>query len=492
MNDSSKALSPVRRWGAAVAVTALGAAAMTGCTPSGGGEATADCPDGVTTITLSGPNQWTSSGSSFGPAWEDLVERFEAAEPCISLETNVLPLDSYSQTLATQLAAGSSTDLVFSSVPHDPHMVYPLTDELEQPNPYVDGNERWIDVFNPEYFTVDKVANSEGDVEFIPFNLVGVALFYNTAAFEAAGVSEVPETFEEFLASCDALSAAGYTPVAMDNSALGVGWTTGALTAQLLAGDLADQWNVYDAAGEPGTADPLAAKSIARALATGEFRADLPEVVESLELMKEFFDRCVSPDWSGTASTSGAIVGAQQFAAGDAAIAWGVNFGVAELDAVEFEVGSMPFPTITKETTELSPGEPARFGTGLGGTSYMIPANTEGAQLEAAVKFLQFVSAPEEIAPWLAESGGIPVLEGLEPSANVAGFSEGDWAKPFRVSYGILQLPSTTTNANAFGGFLLGTKSLDEQVASLQALYDERVQEDARNHPEWAGEDWAK
>src|SRR5690606_573297 len=149
---------------------------------------------------------------------------------------------------------------------YEPYMVYSLTDDLQQPNPYIEGNEKWIDVFNPEYFTVEQVANSEGNVEAIPFNLVGVAVFYNEKAFADAGLSGAPQTFEELITACDALTEAGYTPYAMDNGESGVGWTIGALSAQFLAGDLADEWNVYDAAGEPGTAEPLAAKSLARAL----------------------------------------------------------------------------------------------------------------------------------------------------------------------------------------------------------------------------------
>ncbi len=489
MHHSPMSLSRRSHRIAAASVTGvLAVGALAACTPASTG--TAGCPDGATDITISGPNQWTSSGSSFGPAWEKLVESFEEVEPCITVSTNVLPLDSFYQTLSTQLAAGSATDLVFGAATHDPYMIHPLTEELEKPNPYIKGNKKWIDAFNPDYFTVEKVANSDGDVEAIPFNLVGVAVFYNNDAFAKAGIDTAPATFEEFIDACDALTDAGYTPYSMDNGAQGTGWTIGALTAQFLAGDLADEWNVYDPAGEPGTADPLAAKSIARALATGEFRADLPEVQAALEQTKRMWDHCVSPDWSGTASTSAALVGAQQFISGDAAMSIGVNFGVAELDDVEFEVGSMPFPTITTETSPLSPGEPARFGTGLGGTSYMIPSTIEGKNLEAAIKFLQFASAPEYIEPWLATSGGIPVLADVAPPTNVAGFLDGDWAKPFKVSYGILQMPSTTTNSNAFGGYLLGSKDLATQTADLQALYDERVLEDARNHPEWAGEDW--
>lgn len=61
-------------------------------------------------------------------------------------------------------------------------------------------------------------------------------------------------------------------------------------------------------------------------------------------------------------------------------------------------------------TEWVSAGFEAQFGASTGGTSYLIPANIEGDQREAAVTFLQFVSAPEHIEPWLQATGGIPAL----------------------------------------------------------------------------------
>lgn len=481
-----------RRIAVALAVPlSLSVGGLAACSGGDSSGVTAECPDGSTEITLSGPNQWTTDGDTFGPAWEDLVASFKKAEPCITLKTNVLPMDSYIQTLSTQLAAGSAPELVFSAANHDPYMVHPLTDELDKPNPYVEGNERWLDLFNPDYFSLDVVANPEGDFEYIPLNLVGVAVFYNQDAFDEAGIAEPPETFEELIDSCDALTDAGYIPYAMDNGETGIGWTIGALTAQFLAGEPADEWDVYDAAGDPGNADPLPSKSIARAMATGEFNTSMPEVQEALTETERMWDHCVSPDWSGLPASSG-MVGGQQFPAGEAAMSIGTNFSVALLDDADFEFGTMPFPTVTTDTTDLVTGEPARFGTGVGGTSYMIPSTVEGDKYDAALKFLQFVSTPDNIRDWLASSGGVPVLTDVEPDETIASFLEGDWAKPFRVSYGVLQMPSTTTNVNAFSGFLLGKKDLAKQTSDLQALYDERVQEDGRNHTEWADEDWLK
>lgn len=77
-----------------------------------GGSTDSGKPGDKVTITLSGPNQWNSSGSSFGKPWEELVAAFEAKEPNIKVKTVVLPLNSFGQTISTQLAAGTASELV--------------------------------------------------------------------------------------------------------------------------------------------------------------------------------------------------------------------------------------------------------------------------------------------------------------------------------------------------------------------------------------------
>ena len=58
------------------------------------------------------------------------------------------------------------------------------------------------------------------------------AFWYNAAAFEKAGITENPETIEEFEAVCDALVAAGYAPIALD-AAYATG-TFGALVERMV------------------------------------------------------------------------------------------------------------------------------------------------------------------------------------------------------------------------------------------------------------------
>ncbi|HET6743771.1 MAG TPA: extracellular solute-binding protein, partial [Kribbella sp.] len=310
----------------------IGLVASTMLVAACGGSAGSGKPGDKVTITLSGPNQWNSSGSSFGKPWEELVAAFEAKEPNIKVKTVVLPLNSFAQTISTQLAAGTAPELVFNQAPHKPEMVVPLDDYLKKPNPYVDGNKQWIDVFRKKFygFGNGNSRNAAGKIEFVPFNLVGIGLFTNNDAFQKAGVQLPVKDFEDLIAGCGKLKSAGYAPLAMDASDLGPGWTMATISGMLLD-KYAGKYNVYAPDGSAGKAPTVTAKGTARAVLSGEFSSRTPEVTESLNLLKTLWDSCVDKNGSGVTGDNGAVIGLRDFAAGKAAMAWGVNFGVSAL-----------------------------------------------------------------------------------------------------------------------------------------------------------------
>ncbi|PSK96401.1 multiple sugar transport system substrate-binding protein [Haloactinopolyspora alba] len=471
----------------AVSVVAL--AAMTFVAAACGGDSGQGDGDEIT-ITLSGPNQWNNDPASFGPAWEDLVARFEKEEPGINVETTVLPLAEFGQTLSTQLSAGTAPELVFKQVPHEPEQVHSLNEYLEQPNPYVEGNEKWLDLFNQDYFgpKSTRARNVKGDYEFIPFNLVIVGLYYNADILAEAGVEAPIETYGEFMDACEDIKDAGYVPLSMDQSHLGQGWTYN-MIAPMLFHKYADELNQFGANNEPGTALQLSSKSLAKAILTGEFDPkDTPEVAESLRLLKEVFDKCATPNWSGI-SGGASFVGHDDFVGGRAAIAYGTNFAAPNLKEVDWEWGTMPFPTITKQDSEFATGQPAQFGAGVGGTNYMIPATTEGEKLDAAIKFLQFATSPEHGQPWLDASGGIPATNDAEAAPGLENLTSGEWfTTPVfkQTSFG----PKSKAGQPRFEGFLLESKSLDDKLAEMDSDWDAWAKEKA-DEGGWT-EDWAQ
>ncbi|MDQ7876539.1 extracellular solute-binding protein [Microbacterium sp. QXD-8] len=449
----------LRRATGVIAAAAITGLVLAGC--SAGGESA----DKVT-ITIAGPNQWNSQADSFGQEWEDLVAAFEKAEPGIEVKTTVLPLASFADTLTTQLTAGTAPELVFNQPEPAPDQVLGLDDYLAEANPYDTDAATWQEGFNADAYG-DAQRDAQGRLYWVPFNLVIAGLFYNQEALDEAGVTTPIASIGDLIDACGALKDAGYTPLAMDNGTLGTGWTSEALLSNLL-NKYGDEWNVFDAAGDPGTATTVTNKSLVKAILTGELDATTtPEVREAVTLLKDVFDNCATENWSGVAS-SGQFVGGQEFLAGKAAMAWGTNFAISNLADVDWEWSSMPFPSVTKDDTSLSDGSAARFGAVAGGTSYMIPATTKGEKLDAAIKFLQFASSPQTGGDWVAATGAIPATTDTSTvSEGVGELASGEWAKPRLVNIGS-NAPKADSGTNMWEGYLLGTRTVDEQLEYIQ------------------------
>lgn len=447
------------------------------------------------TITLAGPNQWNNSGTSFGPPWEQLVAKFEKANPGVTLKTNVLPLTSFFQTESTLLQAGSAPELIFNQTNYKPAQVVSLNKYLLAPNPYAPGRKRWLDWFDSRGFSTAQ-QDPLGRWDWVPFNFVDAGLFINETAFAKAKVKTPIKTWQDWRAAIKKLKAAGYTPLAMDGSYLGIDWTFGTIADMLLA-KYANGWNVYLANGKRGKNRQLTIEDYVRAIKTGVNLSTLPEMAEALKLTKEVYDTAVTPNWSGIKGLSGAGVDLPDFISGKAAMAWGVDFGAATILNAHpsFKVGSMGWPTITKATTSLSTNTPAEFGVTAGGTSYMIPATTTGDKLTYAIKFMQFVTAPTYNQAWITATSAAPSVQTVKAPPAISAFSAGDWGALPIANVGVLTNLSPQNNTEfqqIMQGYLLGTTSLSQTQKALQASWERAAAYQLQLNPQWKSEPWAK
>jgi multiple sugar transport system substrate-binding protein len=296
------------------------------------------------------------------------------------------------------------------------------------------------------------------------------------------------------MADCSAVRKAGYAPIAMDNSAIGIFFAYRPILDQMVEKQF-NALNHFTVTGSIGKAQELTTEDLAWGIATGRFSASDPYVKESLVLLKELFTNCATPNWSGITGLSGDGVGLPQFESGKAAMAFAVDFGYGPIaSAARFAIGSMPFPEITTATTSLSANVPARSGNTVGGTSYMIPAHTTGNALKASLLFLQFMSSPRYLAPWLARTGGIPAVDGLRPPAQDAAYFDGNWGKPeiispFSSSAG--EIAPGVAWAEGYDGFLLGSKTLSQEVSYLEGLFRQGARYLVDNDG-WSKLPWAK
>ncbi len=112
----------------------------------------------------------------------------------------------------TQFSAGVAPDIVFDplylSYPSDVQKgwVIPLTKYLNEPNPYVPGNKKWIDLFYERIFT----PAADGQYYYVAPDLIGLGLLYNKDILEKVGINEPPSTFNQLLEDCQKVKDAGY------------------------------------------------------------------------------------------------------------------------------------------------------------------------------------------------------------------------------------------------------------------------------------------
>lgn len=439
------------------------------------------------TIELRGPNQWNNNAKTFGKEWDQLIKDFQNAEPNIKVKTVVQPLNSFYQTNSTQLAAGTAGDLVFNQAKYTPDMVYKLDNDLKKPNPYIAGNKKWIDAFDDKYFGYSAgTINGDGKIEYIPLNLIGIGVFANKDLAKKAGVTLPIKNFTQLFDACTKFKKIDVAPWGWDNSFLPIAWSWRVISSMYMQ-DAYTSLDVFKTDGSAGTnGNSVTDKSVTKAILTGSLKASDPQIQAALNMLKKFVDNCATTNWSGITNNNGAVTAYDDFFAGRAAMTWGVSFGLASLNAAKFKSTIFPFPAIDKAADPASPGKDARWGIGVGGTSYMIPISTKGDKLQAAIKFLQFASSKQGLK-WAGSSGGISPVKGVSSGVDLG--AGGEWGKPQYI-YAPAEAPGNTVRS-IFDGWLLGTKTLAETTTILQQNWTDGAKQRVKDN-KWESESWAK
>lgn len=179
----------------ALAGTAAVALMLAGCTPAsddGGGE------DVVLTYSI-----WDAPQEE---ATQAIIDAFETSNPGIEVELSVIPWAEYWTKLQTTATSGSAPDIFWMNTPSLPKyanggVLLPLSERIE------------ADGFDLSAFAPAPVASAtfDGEVYGIPKDVDALALWYNTAIFEAAGVAVPTDdwTWDDLVAAATQLTDAG-------------------------------------------------------------------------------------------------------------------------------------------------------------------------------------------------------------------------------------------------------------------------------------------
>lgn len=348
-------------------------------------------------------------------AMDILIENFEAANPNINVEMTHFPYADYRTRTAVAVPAGEGPDIVqlFYGWLND----Y-IDAELIQPLP--------VETFSPEmveaeFFPMVQAMERDGQYYALPTAVRSLALFYNQRLLDAAGV-EVPTTLEELVAAAAATTerdgAGNITTVGLTTGMTGQDhhWFREVLIRQMGGEPYADGYQTVNYDTEEGRA----------AL---DFYLGLQEQgVTQVGFMDE------------------------------AQAAFRANRAALHIDG-SFRIGALEDSRgLDWGVTELPAGPD---GTQSNYSSYWVNAITssaQGAEYDASVLFMEYLTSPEAMQIWLDVVGELPA----------------------RASVGM-----TEENANneVFGPFIRGleyanTTIFADESAQRQVLVDmvERVQ----------------
>ena len=140
--------------------------------------------------------------SKTGPYFEEAAKAFEEANPGSDIQIEVVPWDVLLQKLTTDISGGANADLSIIGTRWlidfvDQGIAAPLDDYMTQ-----DFKDRFFPVFLEPSVMQDKTYG-------LPIAASARAMYYNKALFEQAGITEVPDTWDELAEAAKKIGALG-------------------------------------------------------------------------------------------------------------------------------------------------------------------------------------------------------------------------------------------------------------------------------------------
>jgi raffinose/stachyose/melibiose transport system substrate-binding protein len=372
----------------------------------------------------------------------EVIDGFLKANPDVSaIEWDAQgPLAGAVQRLMTARLANQEMDLIACSAFYTNgayvrrKLVMPITDKIK---PFQDR----IDAAALGAFTIS------GEVYGVPISTLSTStIFYNIDLFQKLGIA-VPTTYDELKAAVPKLKAAGVIPL-------------------LHQGSNTPMWPMWYFETFSQASGDAIAKTQKNLDGTAKF-TDAPDV-EAFKLIKQWVDDGVLSKDSLSVDQDGMRAA---FAAGKSAMYYGGTWEIPSLQQTvkSFKWGVFAFPKMAG-----TPGEPRHGGGADNGIC--ISSSIAPAKLDAAIKFIEYLTRPEVATLYLAPEQpiaasikGVPQVEDpyaveLRKTAFPSTIKFLDWIWPSEVAQ---------ATASAISGIVGGTTTPEQAAASVQAVFDD-------------------
>lgn len=324
---------------------------------------------------------WQYDYASKVSTMNDLIKKFEAANPDIKIKQETFPYDAYNQKVASSVPAGQGPDVVNLFYGWLPQYV---DGGFLQPLPEKDFPVKTIE---STFVPMIKTSKLNGKYYALPTSVRTLALFYNKDLMKQAGVLTVPRTWEDFVVAAQKMtkgSAPRYSQIGFGIAPNGQDW-------QMLREVLVRQYG--------GTPYTDGGKKV-------NYSSDA-----GVKAMTFYTDLLTKHKVGVTDYFPGSNGYRDAFVAGKAAMIIDGSFAIATVQkGAKFNWGVVPLPTFKSSNVR------GNFG------SYWvngITRNAKGDKLAASIKFLKFLTSEETMNTWLKSVGEIPASKKLAGSASL-------------------------------------------------------------------------
>lgn len=204
---------------------------ITGCATSGGEESkekkqSSKSPGGVVTLKLL--NKYPED--NYRIYFEETIKEFESQHDNIKIEMENVSDEAIKDKLSVMASGGELPDIFFSWSGEyvkkfaRGNMALDIT-------PYLEKDAEWKEGFLPAFLNNSTFDNKTYGV---PYRSGIMYMMYNKAVFEENKL-EIPETWDDFLKTCETLKEKGVTPIAFGNSSPWyAAWWIGQLNAMMV------------------------------------------------------------------------------------------------------------------------------------------------------------------------------------------------------------------------------------------------------------------
>lgn len=161
-------------------------------------------------------------------AFRLVADKYEKINPTVTIEFRLqvtIARGAEGEAVRTQLLGGvapeiiqMNTEAMWPDIEQKKGWWVPLDKYLDQPNPYVKGNQTWISLFANQALTQAKRA-PDGQLYCITLDMVETGIFYNKTLFKKYG-ARIPETWQEFLQLQKSFADSGLIPMVTDAAVL--------------------------------------------------------------------------------------------------------------------------------------------------------------------------------------------------------------------------------------------------------------------------------